>query len=282
MDMGYETSLGENQKILQSFIEVAPYMSSLTVNDVAIAICDREKYIAFYPGKAISFPVKSGDKLKKETAVYRCMEKGQPVSERMGKELFGFPYIGIATPLFHESKIVGGIVFLQSTEHEERLLEMAETISRGIGKLKASSENVVKEAERLSGTGEALEIMSKEALSYADTTEEITSVIKRISSQSNLLGLNASIEAARSGQIGKGFAVVAEEIRKLAVSSNESIVNIEKILKDIKEINEKIARGISDVKKIALEQAQSNHQVDEAVGSLTDIIEQLKYEAKQW
>lgn len=273
--------LEESPKILQSFDSVAPYMKNLSVSDLAIAICDREKYVAFHPGKELTFPVKPGDLLKKETVVYRCMEKKQPLSEKMSKELFGFPYIAMATPLLENGEVVGGVVFLQSTENEERLLEMAEAISQGIGKLKSSSAKVVREAERLSDTGEQLEKMSKEALSYADTTEEITSVIKKLSSQSNLLGLNASIEAARSGQAGKGFAVVAEEIRKLAVSSNESVDNIENILKDIRDINEKIAAGISGVRNTAQGQVQSNHQVDEAINSLTEIIEQLRYEAKQ-
>ncbi|SFH74007.1 Methyl-accepting chemotaxis protein (MCP) signalling domain-containing protein [Tindallia magadiensis] len=273
------TDKGKYPNIIQTFIEIAPYMKHLSVNDTAIAIADKEKYVSFYPGKELDFPVKPGDMLKRETVVYRCIKNRTSLSERMGSELFGFPYIAMATPLYEEGEIVGGVVFLQSTEHEERLLEMAEAISEGIGKLNTFSAGVVQEAEGLSSIGENLDKMSCEALKYASGTEEITSVIKRVSSQSNLLGLNASIEAARSGVAGKGFAVVAEEIRKLAVSSNESVENIEKMLKDIKEINEKMAIEITNIKKSAEEQVGSNHKVKEAIYSLTEIIEKLKYEA---
>jgi methyl-accepting chemotaxis protein len=128
---------------------------------------------------------------------------------------------------------------------------------------------------------------------YSSNITEIVSSISNIAEQTNVLSINAAIEAARSGQMGKGFAVVAGEIRSLATKSGSSaaqineIVNtmIEKIrniqkqeaqvsrrLKDIVAENRTIEAAMTDVFHVLEEQQIRSASIAKAVDELVDTV----------
>jgi methyl-accepting chemotaxis protein len=158
--------------------------------------------------------------------------------------------------------------------------------------------NTLKESSEV-GRGGLQEVASdiQEIARESEGLLEINSVMENIASQTNLLSMNAAIEAAHAGEAGKGFAVVADEIRKLAESSSEQSKTIGNVLKKIKDSIDKITKSTenvlnkfelidSGVKTVATqeenirnameEQGEGSKQVLQGIGSVNEITQQVK------
>jgi methyl-accepting chemotaxis protein len=164
----------------------------------------------------------------------------------------------------------------KNTENVRGLIEASEIGRSGLQEVAADIQEIARESEGLL---------------------EINAVMENIASQTNLLSMNAAIEAAHAGEAGKGFAVVADEIRKLAENSGEQSKTISTVLKKIKDSIDKITKStdsvlnkfeaidngvktVSDqaenIRNAMEEQGEGSKQILEAISLLNDITQLVK------
>jgi len=136
------------------------------------------------------------------------------------------------------------------------------TLKSGVGKekLDATITNINNLSKELIGAGD--EIIALQEKSNGITA--VLEVIKSIADQTNLLALNAAIEAARAGEQGRGFAVVADEVRTLAVRTQDATSEISSIINELQSTTSGIVTTVNQCKEQGIEsvnQAKETEQV---------------------
>lgn len=132
----------------------------------------------------------------------------------------------------------------------ENLNDTMQSVSSGIVNVK----KLGIAAERTIKTTESTTLVVNGLAEKVSAIERVVGIIEEIANQTNLLSLNASIEAARAGDAGRGFSVVADEIRKLSEQTNESLSIIKSDVKAITESSKAVISDVSELVEIFNEQ----------------------------
>ncbi|MHA2297509.1 MAG: methyl-accepting chemotaxis protein [Candidatus Hodarchaeales archaeon] len=178
----------------------------------------------------------------------------------------------------------------------ERLSAAAEEFASSAEEINASSEEISsviqqmnrgaqQQAEQINETIRNVEELSAIAEKTIQDIASTVDLIADVASQTNMLSLNAQIEAARAGDFGKSFMVVADNVRRLAEDTKTSTISIQELVVDIQhQISgsvDKIAKAVDSVAAVAEETAASSEEASAATEEQTSTMEELSASSQE-
>ncbi|ENO1849301.1 TPA: methyl-accepting chemotaxis protein [Vibrio vulnificus] len=141
-----------------------------------------------------------------------------------------------------------------------------------------SKQTVMGAVESVNGLVTQVVAMSDTITRMSDDTKQISTVLQvigDIAEQTNLLALNAAIEAARAGEQGRGFAVVADEVRALAARTQQSTAQINEMLAKLKSTTENVVNEMGSTRTRCEETAERTNHVMDSLNVVTDSVAEI-------
>lgn len=260
----------QNDLIIQHFLYVLPFLNDMLSSDVGVSLTDREKFLLYKPGRTLDLKVPVNAPLKPNMPLYRSIHEKRRVFVRIeDSKMWGKPFIAISMPICNlAGDVIGAVSVSETIDRQDALKKVVLQITEQVGILASGSQEIAAQATEISRLSHTMSLASVVAQSRMKETDQILGLIKNLAGQTNLLGLNAAIEAARVGNNGRGFSVVAEEIRKLSTSSGDSIKKIEIIVKELQNESSDTSQRVNEIDKLL---GQMTIAIEHVAGSLQEV-----------
>jgi len=265
-------------KIIEALSLSVPYIHLALKEEAIVAVVEKESQIVvkYLAGKRVDSGYKDGQKVNTNDQNVFIAFNGQNADVVIPEDVYGVAINAFSFPIRENGKVVGALAFGLPIDNELKLEDYMSTMDTIVNSLQDKVHTIASHSEELAATSEEINKQAQHALEDSEKTNEVTDLIKSISRQTNLLGLNASIEAARAGQHGAGFNIVAQEVRKLSFETSSATENIEASLRNINRNLENLKQNMGQINDATNEQAQLVQDFSEIIEELSVLSREMK------
>lgn len=266
--------------VLQKYIEIVPVIKDALGLDIMMSVTDGNKFLGYWRGDKIAANIHIGDPLSHDDPMWRSFTTGEKLEQIMPASVYGFEFRAITIPIKDGSKIVGTMGIAISMENESFTKGASSKLLTSIKQIQNEVQYIYKDNDHTRNIADSIIASTGDLLSSVEEIQRFAQDIQNISSKTNILSLNASIEAARSGEAGRGFAVVAEEMRKLANDTKASSIKILEVLNVLLDSVTTMKEQLSEQEKTQTQQLQSTQKLVDEISAIESTAREVLYKIK--
>ena len=245
----------DTDKQLENLVKALPTIKQMFAHDVFITVMDRDGIVQGFSVPDGTKPQMAvGDTFHDPSGGFdEVIRTGKARHNYLPKEVMGEAFEGELVPVLDGKNVVGCIICTYSVGVKEEMEKIIAKFQESVGNIQGSLEELLSGIESLSKLLTNMDEITSNVEGDVHNAVEVVNRIDGNASRSNILALNASIEAARSGEYGRGFSVVAKEMGKLANDSGNSAAEIKLTLDTIMKHMTVILSSIKDAGQFAQE-----------------------------
>lgn len=268
---------------LHTIVENLPLIRQLYDKEVYLTVLDADGVVQGFSVPEGERPIlEVGSVFEDPSGAFdEVIRRGVKRHNFLPKEVMGTAFEGNLVPVKDGGKVIGCITCTYSVETETKIRRVTEQFKESVQNIDRSIQDVVSGMESLFRMLTEMNEMTSSVEGDVNGAADVVNKISSNASLSNILALNASIEAARSGEAGRGFAVVASEMGKLAKDSSGSADEIKKILEGIVQHLAEITTSIKDANEVAKSHVESINGIKEVLDQANVLAEELEADAEK-
>lgn len=271
----------EQRRLLDSVAQGARFFNTLFPLDCLVAVTDGEKFLAVYVGETFDPGVKAGDPVAQDGIIPEVMRSGCVASAELSQEVYGVPLKTTTAPIKDEfGEVIGTIDVAFDLSTQNQLMSSAQKMAATAQEVSSSCEELSDAVGLLRGSQDTLRDIVDQSRTYLKKIEDILVIINKVASQTNLLGINAAIESARSGEAGRGFAVVAKSIQDLSDKTAASTREVSSTMDEIQYFFKEVDVHTEKTTQIGSDLFHAINGISQAMEENADVAETLLSLAK--